>query len=252
MTMEMKKNGQTVYSLCVGEPDYQPPDAVLKATGETAFAGNTKYTSVNGDAKLRASIAADLKRRKGLDYSADQIVVSNGAKQSVIQALLSTVGPGDDVIIPAPYWPSYPGGPTATCTTPHQHPTQLTRPAGLSTQTSPRNCQHFTRNLHPGTVTTYPAGLATPASSRRPDMVKMCGATPGTQLNNKTAPTEVTEVTRSDPGDDCRRWLCHKARGSHGMSTETPEGQSYHSMQPIESYGMRSRQRGPRESGGSC
>ena len=144
MTMEMKKSGQTVYSLCVGEPDYQPPDAVLKATGETACAGNTKYTSVNGDAKLRASIAADLKRRKGLDYSADQIVVSNGAKQSVIQALLSTVGPGDDVIIPAPYWPSYPGGPTAPpCTTPHQHPTQLTRPDSQL-------------KLHPGTVNTSP------------------------------------------------------------------------------------------------
>ena len=108
LTKEMEKNGQTVYSLCVGEPDYDPPQEVLDATAKAANDGFTKYTAVNGDADLRQAIADDLFTRKGTKYTADQIVVANGAKQSVIQTLLSVVCPGDDVIIPAPYWPSYP------------------------------------------------------------------------------------------------------------------------------------------------
>ena len=108
LTKEMEKNGQTVYSLCVGEPDYDPPQEVLDATAKAANDGFTKYTAVNGDADLRQAIADDLFTRKGTKYTADQIVIANGAKQSVIQTLLSVVCPGDDVIIPAPYWPSYP------------------------------------------------------------------------------------------------------------------------------------------------
>ena len=67
-----------MYSLCVGEPDYQPPIEVLRATGEAALNGNTKYTAVNGEASLRAAISRDLRDRKGLNYSPDEIVVSNG------------------------------------------------------------------------------------------------------------------------------------------------------------------------------
>jgi len=108
LTKEMERAGKTVFSLCVGEPDYQPPSVVLKATADAAQAGLTKYTAVNGDAELRSVIASDLKTRKNTAYTAEQIVVSNGAKQSVLQALLTVVSPGDDVLVPSPYWPSYP------------------------------------------------------------------------------------------------------------------------------------------------
>eukprot|EP00607_Mallomonas_marina_P009867 CAMPEP_0182419076 /NCGR_PEP_ID=MMETSP1167-20130531/3471_1 /TAXON_ID=2988 /ORGANISM="Mallomonas Sp, Strain CCMP3275" /LENGTH=397 /DNA_ID=CAMNT_0024593683 /DNA_START=297 /DNA_END=1490 /DNA_ORIENTATION=+ len=107
-TKALEKQGVTVYSLCVGEPDYDPPDEAIKATGEAAINGYTKYTSVNGDASLREAIAADLLQRKQTGYTPEQIVVSNGAKQAVFQGLLAVVKPGDEVIVPAPYWPSYP------------------------------------------------------------------------------------------------------------------------------------------------
>lgn len=108
LTKEMERQGKTVYSLCVGEPDYQPPPSVLAATARAAQLGLTKYTAVNGDTSLRAAIAHDLRSRKRTAYSAEQIVVSNGAKQSVLQALLAVVCPGDAVLVPAPFWPSYP------------------------------------------------------------------------------------------------------------------------------------------------
>ena len=108
LTKEMERAGKVVYSLCVGEPDYQPPGQVLTATAKAAELGLTKYTAVTGDGELRAAIAADLKARKQTDYSPEQIVVSNGAKQAVLQALLAVACPGDEVLVPSPYWPSYP------------------------------------------------------------------------------------------------------------------------------------------------
>lgn len=107
MTKEMESKGVKVFSLSVGEPDYEPPPQVLEATYKAAKNGVTKYTAVNGEVTLRKAIAKDLTERQGTVYTADQIVVSNGAKQSVIQTLMSVVSPGDGVIIPAPYWVSY-------------------------------------------------------------------------------------------------------------------------------------------------
>ena len=123
----MERAGETVFSLCVGEPDYQPPMEVLTATAKAAELGLTKYTAVNGESKLRQAIAHDLTTRKATPYTADEILVSNGAKQAVIQALMAITCPGinfivvwnmifsnharwlgDSVLIPAPYWPSYP------------------------------------------------------------------------------------------------------------------------------------------------
>ncbi len=105
----MQAEGIEVTSLCVGEPDFPPPQAVLDAA-TAAIAGNdTRYTAVTGTAALRQAIANDLKKRKGLEYNANtEIVVGNGAKQCVYQGVLATVGPGDSVLVPAPYWPSYP------------------------------------------------------------------------------------------------------------------------------------------------
>jgi aspartate/methionine/tyrosine aminotransferase len=109
LVKEMEAAGETVTSLCVGEPDFLPPQAVLDATIAAVQAGETRYTAVTGTANLRAAIAQDLKRRKGVEYnSVNEIVVGNGAKQCVYQGILATCGPGDKVLVPAPYWPSYP------------------------------------------------------------------------------------------------------------------------------------------------
>jgi aspartate/glutamate/aspartate-prephenate aminotransferase len=109
LVKEMEAAGESVTSLCVGEPDFLPPQAVLDATVAAVLAGKTRYTAVTGTADLRTAIAQDLKRRKGVEYNpANEIVVGNGAKQCVYQGILATCGTGDKVIVPAPYWPSYP------------------------------------------------------------------------------------------------------------------------------------------------
>eukprot|EP00903_Cladosiphon_okamuranus_P005828 g5769.t1 len=108
LTQEMKARGERVVSLCVGEPDFQPPPAVIEATAAAAKKGVTKYTGVTGTVDLRRAISADLARRKNLTYAEGEIVVANGAKQAVYQAVLAVVRPGDEVIVPAPFWPSYP------------------------------------------------------------------------------------------------------------------------------------------------
>lgn len=106
---QMQAEGIEVTSLCVGEPDFPPPQAVLDAASKAILDCDTRYTAVTGTAPLRQAIAEDLLNRKGVKYDANtEIVVGNGAKQSVYQGVLATAGPGDAVIIPAPYWPSYP------------------------------------------------------------------------------------------------------------------------------------------------
>ncbi|KAL3801561.1 hypothetical protein ACHAWO_001366 [Cyclotella atomus] len=109
LVKQMEADGQTVTSLCVGEPDFKPPLSVLQAASDAMMAGQTTYTAVTGTVELRRGIADDLKRRKGTEYNPlTEIVVGNGAKQCVYQGLLAACGSGDEVIIPAPYWPSYP------------------------------------------------------------------------------------------------------------------------------------------------
>ena len=109
LVKQMEAEGIEVTSLCVGEPDFLPPQAVLDAAIEAVQNGLTKYTAVTGTAELRNAIAADLKRRKGIQYNPQtDILVGNGAKQCVFQGILATCGPGDTVIVPAPFWPSYP------------------------------------------------------------------------------------------------------------------------------------------------
>ena len=109
LVKQMEADGETVTSLCVGEPDFLPPKVVLDAAVAAIGDGQTRYTAVTGTAELRTAIAKDLKRRKGLDYNPQtEIVVGNGAKQCVYQGVLATCGPGDAVLVPAPFWPSYP------------------------------------------------------------------------------------------------------------------------------------------------
>lgn len=105
---ELKREGKSIVSLSAGEPDFKTPkyicDAAIKAINE----GQHGYTMNPGTPELREAIVAKLKRDNGLDYDPSQIICSNGAKQSVGFALLATVNNGDEVIIPAPYWVSYP------------------------------------------------------------------------------------------------------------------------------------------------
>lgn len=106
---QMQAEGIEVTSLCVGEPDFPPPQAVLTAAAKAISDNETRYTAVTGTAPLRQAIADDLLQRKKVSYDPNtEIVVGNGAKQCVYQGVLATSGPGDTVIIPAPYWPSYP------------------------------------------------------------------------------------------------------------------------------------------------
>ncbi|MDR1336579.1 MAG: pyridoxal phosphate-dependent aminotransferase [Tannerella sp.] len=104
---ELKARGIDVINLSVGEPDFNTPDHI-KAAAKKAIDDNFSfYSPVPGYPDLRKAIVEKLKHENNLDYTADQIVVSNGAKQSVCNVLLSIIGPGDEVIVPAPYWVSY-------------------------------------------------------------------------------------------------------------------------------------------------
>ena len=107
MARELKASGVDIISLSLGEPDFDTP-AVLKQAGIDAINANeTHYTPVPGTPRIREAISKKFKRDNGLDYAPDQIVVSTGAKQSLANVVLSLVNPGDEVILPAPYWVSY-------------------------------------------------------------------------------------------------------------------------------------------------
>src|ERR1700738_2208640 len=106
--LEMKAAGKDVIGLAAGEPDMPTPDHIKEA-GIAAIRNNeTKYTAVPGTPALRQAIVAKMKRDHGLDYKPSQTVVTSGGKQIIFNAMLATLNPGDEVIIPAPYWVSYP------------------------------------------------------------------------------------------------------------------------------------------------
>jgi aspartate/methionine/tyrosine aminotransferase len=105
---KLKTEGVDVINLSMGEPDFHTPNNIKEA-GKTGIDENhTRYTINSGTIELRTAIQAKLKRENHLDYKLSEIIVSNGAKQSCYNAVLATVNPGDEVIIPAPYWVSYP------------------------------------------------------------------------------------------------------------------------------------------------
>ncbi|HSW55184.1 MAG TPA: pyridoxal phosphate-dependent aminotransferase [Ignavibacteriaceae bacterium] len=105
---KLKTEGVDVINLSMGEPDFHTPNNIKEA-GKTGIDENhTRYTINSGTVELRTAIQAKLKRENHLEYKLNEIIVSNGAKQSCYNAILATVNPGDEVIIPAPYWVSYP------------------------------------------------------------------------------------------------------------------------------------------------
>ena len=105
---ELKAQGVDVINLSVGEPDFNTPDHIKQAAIKAVEENWTRYSPVPGYPTLKDAIVNKLKNENGLDYKPSQILVSNGAKQSVCNTLMAIVNPGDEVIIPAPYWVSYP------------------------------------------------------------------------------------------------------------------------------------------------
>jgi aspartate aminotransferase len=105
---ELKAAGKDVIGLGAGEPDFDTPDFIKQGARDAMDRGETKYTTVDGTPALKDAIISKFKRDNDLSYSRDQITVGNGGKQVIYNALMASVNPGDEVIIPVPYWVSYP------------------------------------------------------------------------------------------------------------------------------------------------
>jgi len=104
----LKAAGKSVIALSFGEPDFDTPDNIKEAAIKAIRSGDTKYTAVDGTPKLKEAIVAKFKRENGLDYTTKQVTVGTGGKQVLFNAFMATLSAGDEVIIPAPYWVSYP------------------------------------------------------------------------------------------------------------------------------------------------
>ncbi len=105
---ELKAQGRDVISLSAGEPDFDTPDNIKQAAIDALARGETKYSPISGIPELRQAIADKFKRENNLEYTAAQVIVGTGGKQILFNALMATLNKGDEVIIPAPYWVSYP------------------------------------------------------------------------------------------------------------------------------------------------
>ena len=105
---ELKAAGKDIISLGAGEPDFDTPDNVKQAGIDAIKSGQTKYTIVDGTVELKRAIIAKFKRENNLSYNEKQVTVGVGGKHVIFNAILATINPGDEVIIPAPYWVSYP------------------------------------------------------------------------------------------------------------------------------------------------
>jgi aspartate aminotransferase len=104
----LKASGKPIINLTIGEPDFDTPEHIKQAAHQALDQGCTKYTAVDGILRLKEAVVNKFKQENQLDYSLDQVIVSCGAKQSIYNLMQSLLNPGDEVIIPAPYWASYP------------------------------------------------------------------------------------------------------------------------------------------------
>jgi aspartate aminotransferase len=104
MAKKLKKEGRDVVGFGAGEPDFDTPDNIKNAAKKALDMGLTRYTPAAGMPELKSAIAARLQNKYGLQYDADDIVVSNGAKHSLFNIFAAILNPGDEVIIPVPYW----------------------------------------------------------------------------------------------------------------------------------------------------
>jgi aspartate aminotransferase len=143
LASELKAQGRDIIGLGAGEPDFDTPDSIKQAAIRAIEAGQTKYTAVDGTPQLKAAVAAKFRRENGLDYAPEEISVAAGGKQIIFNALMATLDPGDGVIIPAPYWVSYPdmtliaGGTPVVVSCPEQTGFKL-RPEDLEDAIGPR------------------------------------------------------------------------------------------------------------------
>ena len=108
LAQQLKREGRDILGFSAGEPDFDTPKVIKDAAIRAIEEGFTKYTPVDGIPELKEAIVDKLKRDNGLHYTTDQVIASNGAKQSLFNLFQATVNPGDEVIIPAPYWVTYP------------------------------------------------------------------------------------------------------------------------------------------------
>jgi aspartate aminotransferase len=106
--MKLKSQGRDIVSLGAGEPDFDTPEHIREAAIAAIHAGKTRYTQVDGTPELKAAIANKFRLQNELEFTADQIIVSNGAKQSLFNLMVAVLNKDDEVIVPAPYWVSYP------------------------------------------------------------------------------------------------------------------------------------------------
>ena len=155
LVAEKRAQGQDVISMAAGEPDMDTPEVIKKAAEEALRAGKTKYTATAGILPLRKAIAGTLRERQGLNYDPAQVMVTSGAKQALTNAFAAVLNPGDEVLLPAPCWLSYPelirmadgvpvaietGADTGYVPSPAQ-PGQLSGKPGLSCSTRPTTPQ---------------------------------------------------------------------------------------------------------------
>ena len=105
---ELRAQGHDIISLGFGEPDFDTPEHIKDAAIEAIRQGETKYTPVDGTTRLKTAIAHKFRSENQLEFNAKQIIVSNGAKQCLFNFMVSLLNPNDEVILPAPYWASYP------------------------------------------------------------------------------------------------------------------------------------------------
>jgi len=140
---ELAAKGIKVISLTAGEPDFATPAHAIEAAHEAALAGDTKYPPQGGTPALKAAIRRKFARDNGLEFAEDEILVTNGGKQAIYNALMATIDPGDEVVIPAPYWISYAdmakvaGGVPVTVPCPQNNGFKL-RPEDLEAAITPR------------------------------------------------------------------------------------------------------------------
>lgn len=108
LVTELRAQGRDIISLGAGEPDFDTPEHIRDAAVTAIAAGKTRYTPIDGTAELKAAIRSKFARENGLDYDLSEIIVSTGGKQALFNLCMAVLGPGDEAIIPAPYWVSYP------------------------------------------------------------------------------------------------------------------------------------------------
>ena len=107
MARRMRGEGKDIIDLSIGEPDFDTPAHIIEAAHKAMLSGQTRYTAPDGSPELKEAIVDKFRRENGLDYETTEISVANGAKQSLFNALMTAIEPGDEVIVPAPYWVSY-------------------------------------------------------------------------------------------------------------------------------------------------